>query len=120
MPTSHRLPGSIRSPLTAQRLPVHASLIPLLLLGCVVDSARKETATDTTHAAPVVTVTPVNRGTQGMAEEIRWAFSPDRKAVLVVADPAGVENEPVPDAFFFGDETRGFQTQMDSVWDVAP
>lgn len=47
-------------------------------------------------------------------------FSPDRKAVLVVADPAGVENEPVPDAFFFGDESRGFQTQMDSVWDVAP
>ncbi|HJP58503.1 MAG TPA: hypothetical protein VJ865_00830 [Gemmatimonadaceae bacterium] len=55
-----------------------------------------------------------------MAEELRWAFSPDRKAVLVVADPAGVENEPVPDAFFFGDETRAFQTQMDSVWDVAP
>lgn len=55
-----------------------------------------------------------------MAEQIRWMFSPDRKAVLVVADPAGVENEPVPDAFFFGDETRGFQTQMDSVWDVDP
>ena len=84
------------------------------------DSAKKETASDTTRAAPVVTVTPVNRGTQGMAEEIRWAFSPDRKAVLVIADPAGVENEPVPDAFFFGDETRGYQTQMDSVWDVEP
>jgi hypothetical protein len=38
----------------------------------------------------------------------------------VVADPGGVENEPVPNAFFFGDESRGFQTQMDSVWDVAP
>lgn len=49
-----------------------------------------------------------------------WAFSPDRKSVLVVADPGGVENEPVPNGFFFGDETRGFQTQMDSVWDVAP
>jgi hypothetical protein len=55
-----------------------------------------------------------------MAERVRWAFSPDRKAVLVVADPAGVENEPVANAFFLGDETRGFQTQMDSVWDVAP
>ena len=55
-----------------------------------------------------------------MAEEVRWMFSPDRKAVLVIADPAGVENDPVPDAFFFGDETRGFQTQMDSVWDVEP
>ncbi len=55
-----------------------------------------------------------------MAERVFWAFSPDNKAVLVVADPAGVENEPVPNGFFFGDEARGFQTQMDSVWDVAP
>jgi hypothetical protein len=55
-----------------------------------------------------------------MAERVLWAFSPDRKAVLVIADPGGVENEPVPNGFFFGDETRGFQTQMDSVWDVAP
>jgi len=62
----------------------------------------------------------VNRGTHGMAERLLWAFSPDRKAVLVVADPHGVENEPVPNGFFFGDEARGFQAQMDSVWDVVP
>lgn len=111
MPVSRWLRSSPLSPL--------ASLLPFLF-ACVVDSAKKETTADTTHAAPVVTVTPINRGTHGMAEEVRWMFSPDRKAVLVVADPAGVENEPVPDAFFFGDETRGFQTQMDSVWDVAP
>ncbi len=92
----------------------------LALTGCFVDSTKKETTADTTHAAPVVTVTPVNRGTHGMAERVLWAFSPDRKAVLVVADPGGVENEPVPNGFFFGDEARGFQTQMDSVWDVAP
>jgi len=55
-----------------------------------------------------------------MAERVLWTFSPDRNAVLVVADPGGVENEPVPNGFFFGDEARGFQTQMDSVWDVAP
>jgi hypothetical protein len=55
-----------------------------------------------------------------MGERVLWTFSPDRKAVVVVADPAGVENEPVANAFFLGDETRGFQTQMDSVWDVAP
>ena len=54
-----------------------------------------------------------------MAERVSWVFSPDRKAVLVVADPVGVENEPVPNGFFFGDEARGFQTQVDSVWDVA-
>jgi len=55
-----------------------------------------------------------------MAERVLWVFSPDRKAVLVVADPGGVENEPVANGFFFGDEARGFQMQMDSVWDVAP
>jgi hypothetical protein len=55
-----------------------------------------------------------------MTERVMWAFSPDKNSVLVVADPAGVENEPVPNGFFFGDETRGFQTQVDSVWDVQP
>lgn len=91
----------------------------VLFTACVVDSSKKETTADTTRTAPVVTVTPVNRGTHGMAERVFWAFSPDRKAVLVVADPAGVENEPVPNGFFFGDESRRFQTQVDSVWDVA-
>src|SRR3982074_1820163 len=102
------------------RFPLPASLFPLFLAGCVVDSGKKETTADTTHVAPVVTVTPVNRGAHGMAERGLWMFSPDRKAVLVVADPGGGENEPVPNGFFFGDEARGFQTQMDSVWDVAP
>src|SRR5580765_5177726 len=109
---------SLRHP--ASRFPLPASLLPLLLAACVVDSSKKAAAPDSTNLAPIVTVTPVNRGTQGMAERVLWAFSPDRKAVLVVADPAGVENEPVANGFFFGDETRGFQTQMDSVGDVAP
>lgn len=91
----------------------------MFFAGCLADTTKKETTADTTHAAPVVTMTPVNRGTHGMTERMFWAFSPDRKAVLVVADPAGVENEPVPNGFFFGDEARGFQTQVDSVWDVA-
>lgn len=92
----------------------------LLVAGCLVDSSKKETTSDTTHVAPVVTVTPVNRGTHGIAERVLWAFSPDRKSVLVIADARGVENEPVPNGFFFGDESRGFQTQIDSVWDVMP
>ena len=91
-----------------------------MLAGCLVDSTKKEASPDTTGLAPIVTVTPVNRGTHGMAERVLWTFSPDKKAVLVVADPGGVENEPVPNGFFFGDEARGFQTQMDSVWDVVP
>ena len=92
----------------------------VLLAGCLVDSSKKETTADTTHLAPVVTVTPVNRGTHGMAERVLWAFSPNSKAVLVIADPGGVENEPVPNGFFFGDESSGFQAQMDSVWDAVP
>jgi len=107
-----------RFPLPASLFPLF--LIPLLLSGCIVDSSKKQTSADTTSAGPVITVTPVNRGSTGMAERVLWAFSPDRKSVLVVADPGGVENEPVPNGFFFGDETRGFQTQMDSVWDVEP
>jgi hypothetical protein len=103
------------------KTPVGFALVALIALGgCLVDSSKKETTADTTHLAPVVTVTPVNRGTHGMAERVMWAFSPDRRSVLVIADPGGVENEPVPNGFFFGDEARGFQTQMDSVWDVVP
>jgi hypothetical protein len=101
-------------------LKTSAFVASFALAGCLADTTRKETTTDTTRTGPVITVTPVNRGTHGMAQRVLWAFSPDRKAVLVVADPRGVENEPVPNGFFFGDEARGFQTQMDSVWDVAP
>jgi hypothetical protein len=103
------------------KTPVSFAVVALITVGgCVVDSSKKETTADTTHLAPVVTVTPVNRGTHGMTERVMWTFSPDRKSVLVVADPVGVENEPVPNGFFFGDESRGFQTQLDSVWDVVP
>lgn len=103
------------------RTPQSFALVALIALGgCLVDTSKKETSADTTHLAPVVTVTAVNRGSQGMAERVLWTFSPDRQSVLVIADPGGVENEPVPNGFFFGDESRGFQTQMDSVWDVVP
>src|ERR1700756_5642169 len=77
-------------------------LLPFLLLACVVDSSKKVSSADTTHLGPVITVTSVNRGTAGMAERVLWTFSPDHKAILVVADPGGVENEPVPNGFFFG------------------
>jgi hypothetical protein len=102
------------------RLRILIAAVSPLLASCVVDSSKKAAAPDSTNAGPVITVTPVNRGATGMAERVVWAFSPDRKSVLVVADPGGVENEPVPNGFFFGDEARGFQTQMDSVWDVQP
>lgn len=92
----------------------------LLTAGCVVDSSKKATTTDTSRIAAVVTATPVNRGVAGMRESVRWAFSPDRRALLVIDDPVAVENDPIPNTFFFGDEAREFQIQMDSVWDVSP
>jgi hypothetical protein len=37
-----------------------------------------------------------------------------------MVDPVSIENDPLPNAFFFGSETRNFQTRMENVWDVAP
>jgi hypothetical protein len=37
-----------------------------------------------------------------------------------MVDPVSIENDPLPNAFFYGSETRNFQTRMDNVWDVAP
>jgi hypothetical protein len=102
------------------RFALPAPLFPLLLFGCVVKSSEKETTADTTGAAPVVTVTAVNHGNSGMRRQVRWALSPDRYAILVVDDPVSIENDPIPNAFFFGDEAREFQVQVDSVWDVTP
>lgn len=97
-----------------------SALLLVTLSACVADSSPRQSTADTTGAqSSIVTVTPVNRGTHGMRERIRWLFSPDRKAVLVIADPISVEADALPNAFFFGDETRAFQTQVDSVWDVA-
>ncbi len=55
-----------------------------------------------------------------MTAHVRWALSPDSSAIVAMVDPAGVENEALPNAFFFGSESRNFQARMDSVWDVAP
>lgn len=97
-------------------LPVAAML---LAAGCAKDVQRKESTSDTTTAAPVVSTTQVNRAGQGMSERVSWLFSNDGKSVLVVANPVGVEAEPLSNSFFFGDEASGFQVQMDTVWDVA-
>jgi hypothetical protein len=66
-----------------------------------------------------VSVTPVNRGTHGMSARVRWTSSPDRRAFLVIEDPRGVENDPVPNGFVFASEGVSL-VQRDSVWDVAP
>jgi len=98
----------------------HCALAALALSACVAQPDSRQSTADTVAAGnPIVTVTPVNRGTHGLRERLSWHFSPDRKAVLVVADPISTEGDALPNAFFFGDETRAFQVQVDSVWDVA-
>ena len=62
----------------------------------------------------------VNRATHGMAARVRWALAPDSSAIIVVEDPAGVENEAIPDGVFFASERTGRTWQMDSVWSAAP
>ena len=62
----------------------------------------------------------VNRATRGMAAHVRWALAPDSSAIIVVEDPAGVENEAVPDGVLYATERTGRTWRMDSVWSAAP
>lgn len=96
--------------------------IVLLLTTACIERSKDSSRSDTTasHTSPVVSATRVNQGTYGMTSHIRWVFPPDSSGILVVVDPVGVENEPVPNAFFFGSETRNFQARIDGVWDVVP
>jgi hypothetical protein len=54
-----------------------------------------------------------------MASRVKWMLSSDTSAILAMVDPAGVEAEALPNGFFYGSESKNFQTRMDSVWDVA-
>lgn len=104
--------------------PLHKILLPLVAVATAcVDSSPRTAKSDTTAASrqtPVVTSVRIDQGTYGMTAHVRWALSPDSSAIIAMVDPAGVENEALPNAFFFGSESRNFQTRMDSVWDVAP
>ena len=71
-------------------------------------------------SASTTVAVPVNAGTHGMAATVRWAVAPERRAILVVEDPASVEAEPLPNGFVFADEGSGVLIQRDSVWDVQP
>jgi hypothetical protein len=115
-----------------------AALLLVVACGGSGTTPRDGSAVDTTILAPgpppgipdphgtappaaVETVTVrVNRGAPGMAARIRWALSPDRRSLLIVEDPAGVEAEPVPNGFVFASEALDRLVQQDSVWDVAP
>ncbi|HEX2721445.1 MAG TPA: hypothetical protein VHM24_00905 [Gemmatimonadaceae bacterium] len=98
-------------------------LAALTVITACVDTHPKTGTSDSAGVArtgPVVTMSPVNRGTYGMSSKVKWTLSPDSSAIIALVDPVGVESEAVPNGFFYGSESRNFQTRMDSVWDVAP
>jgi len=76
--------------------------------------------TDWTPAPVGAATFAVNRETRGMAARVRWILAPDSSAMLVVDDPAGVENEAVPDGVLYATERTGRTWRMDSVWSVSP
>ncbi len=103
-------------------LRIHFLSLVAILSACMDSTPRRSTSdsTSTSRQTPVVTSVRINQGTYGMAAHVRWALSADSTAIVAMVDPAGVENDALPNAFFFGSETRNFQARMDSVWDVAP
>lgn len=84
------------------------------------DSSKRMPDTTAARATPVITSVRVNQGTYGMTSRVKWMLAPDSSAIIAMVDPVGVENEAIPNGFFFGSESRNFQARMDSVWDAAP
>jgi hypothetical protein len=72
-------------------------------------------------AAPVgAAVFEVNRATRGMTSRVRWQLARDSSALLVMDDPAAVENDAIPNGLLFATERTGRVFRMDSVWSAAP
>ena len=97
-------------------------LLACLLASACVDSTPRASVDSTAapRISPVVTSVRVNQATTGMTSRVKWILSSDSSAILAVVDPTGVENEAIPNGFFYGSEKQNFQARMDSVWDVAP
>jgi hypothetical protein len=73
------------------------------------------------QAAPVgAAAFEVNRTTRGMTSRVRWMLAPDSSALLVMDDPAAVENDAIPNGLLFATERTGRVFRMDSVWSAAP
>lgn len=104
----------------ARSLAALAFSLSLSLVACVDDAPPPRARSAAGPATPTVTAMAVNGGTHGMTSTLRWAFSPDSSALLVVDDAMGVENDPVPDGLWYGSETGKMQLQVDSVWDAVP
>jgi len=101
---------------------IYRILIACVFVTACVDSTPRSSVDSTAspRTSPVVTSVRVNQATTGMTSTVKWQLSSDSSAIIAVVDPKGVENEAIPDGFFYGSETHNFQARMDSVWDVAP
>lgn len=96
-------------------------LLACLFLTACTESAKQSASNNSSpRTAPVVTSVRVNQATYGMSSTVKWMLSADSSAIIAVVDPVGVENEAIPNGFFYGSEKHNFQARMDSVWDVAP
>lgn len=93
----------------------------LLCIGAVAGlcacGARKS---DWTPAAVGAATFEVNPSTRGMTSRVRWMLAPDSSALLVMDDPAAVENDAIPNGLLFATERTGRVFRMDSVWSAAP
>jgi hypothetical protein len=115
--------GAGASPYRVRMAASRDTMLPRLVAGSL-GLARRQAVVVRDVVAPSsiggASALSVNRGTHGMAALTRWAFSGDRRSLLVVEDPAGVEAEPVADGFLFASEGSGLIIQRDGVWDVSP
>lgn len=75
---------------------------------------------DWTPAAVGAATFEVNPSTRGMTSRVRWMLAPDSSALLVMDDPAAVENDAIPNGLLFATERTGRVFRMDSVWSAAP
>ena len=83
-------------------------------------SCAAPSSTEWTPAAVGAATFEVNRATRGMTSRVRWILSPDSSALLVMDDPAAVENDAIPNGLLFATERTGRVFRMDSVWSAAP
>jgi hypothetical protein len=97
--------------------PIRRVLGIAALAGLAACGARTD---DWAPAAVGAATFEVNPSSRGMTSRVRWMIAPDSSALLVMDDPAAVENDAIPNGLLFATERTGRVFRMDSVWSAAP